>query len=439
MPIERLWPSIEVLSEEYVLVQAWKKTATHIRYHNWYADTLALDRAAVNLPQFLSELRDAVRRPLEWRNAPLRMVPAPKSQRWRVAKTTGLWGPVGGDKGVKLRPLAHAELKSQVLATAIMMCLADRVETAQRDPRLDIDNADARRSLVSYGNRLFCDSVGGELRHRWGSSKLYRGYYQDYQRFIQRPELVAETVEPGIGKRMVIVHSDLKQFYDRVEVSQFRTKLNELLEPSDDPQFGELVARVMSWQWDPRDYAEVAGYARQAGIDDFSSIALPQGLVAAGFFANAFLLDFDQELRNAIGSEFVYGLHLVDVARYVDDLRFVFEAADELSLPEIEQLSHRAIQAVLDRAAPGLQVSQEKTLAAALKEGGRPLIRQSRKMARIQSAASGGFDVAGGIEILDAVQGLIRAQERYSEGFCRDSGERLKATFVVGPPQKARE
>ena len=55
---EQLEPSLELLREEYVLVQAWKKTASYIRYHNWFSDTLALDRAAVNLPTFIGELRE---------------------------------------------------------------------------------------------------------------------------------------------------------------------------------------------------------------------------------------------------------------------------------------------------------------------------------------------------------------------------------------------
>ena len=44
---EQLEPSLEQLREEDVFVQAWKKTASYIRYHNWFSDTLALDRAAV--------------------------------------------------------------------------------------------------------------------------------------------------------------------------------------------------------------------------------------------------------------------------------------------------------------------------------------------------------------------------------------------------------
>lgn len=54
MATERLKPQLALLSEEYVLVQAWKKTASYMRYHNWYADTLELDHATVNLPRFLA-------------------------------------------------------------------------------------------------------------------------------------------------------------------------------------------------------------------------------------------------------------------------------------------------------------------------------------------------------------------------------------------------
>ena len=103
---EQLEPRLELLREEYVLVQAWKKTASYIRYHNWFSDTLALDRASVNLPVFLGELGERLQSSESWQNDPLRIVPAPKSQRWRARE--GVWEPV--EKGVtsaRLRPLAH--------------------------------------------------------------------------------------------------------------------------------------------------------------------------------------------------------------------------------------------------------------------------------------------------------------------------------------------
>jgi hypothetical protein len=58
-----LEPRIELLKEEYVLVQTWKKTASYIRYHNWYADTLTLDHIAVNLTQFLAEIAAQLKTP----------------------------------------------------------------------------------------------------------------------------------------------------------------------------------------------------------------------------------------------------------------------------------------------------------------------------------------------------------------------------------------
>lgn len=35
-----LVPTIECLADETVLIQAWKKTSSYIRYHNWFSDTL---------------------------------------------------------------------------------------------------------------------------------------------------------------------------------------------------------------------------------------------------------------------------------------------------------------------------------------------------------------------------------------------------------------
>src|SRR3546814_7294142 len=90
----------------------------------------------------------------------------------------------------KIRPLAHVSLSDQVAATALMLCLSERAETAQGDPRGSFESPEVRRAVMSYGNRLFCDRAdeGGALVHRWGSSKLYRAYFEDYRSFLQRPE-----------------------------------------------------------------------------------------------------------------------------------------------------------------------------------------------------------------------------------------------------------
>src|SRR3546814_16431468 len=79
------------LSQEYVLVQAWKKAASYIRYHNWFSDTLELDRAAADLPRFVSRLSARLRSG-KYETDELTLVPAPKSQRWQI-EHEGLWKP----------------------------------------------------------------------------------------------------------------------------------------------------------------------------------------------------------------------------------------------------------------------------------------------------------------------------------------------------------
>ena len=318
---EQLEPRLELLREEYVLVQAWKKTASYIRYHNWFSDTLALDRTAVNLPAFIGEIRERLQSLWSWQNDPLRIVPAPKSQRWRVRK--GVWEPFERATWDRIRPLAHVSLSDQVLATALMLCLADRIETMQGDPRRPVNRQESRRQVISYGNRLFCDATGGALRHRWGSAKLYRSYYQDYRKFLSRPEVAAESISAAGGKPLYVVHVDLRQFYDRVHPALLAEAIDRVRREDDDPDFFSLAASVLDWGWDSRDERDIRTYAEQAELEDFTRVALPQGLVGSGFFANIVLLRLDDALRTAIGTEIAPGILLVDSCRYVDDFRIL--------------------------------------------------------------------------------------------------------------------
>ncbi len=52
MPIKQPYPDLELLQEEYLLVEAWKKTVAHLRAHNWFADTLEIDRASAEFLSF---------------------------------------------------------------------------------------------------------------------------------------------------------------------------------------------------------------------------------------------------------------------------------------------------------------------------------------------------------------------------------------------------
>lgn len=435
----RLHPQKELLYEEYLLVQAWKKSASYIRYHNWFSDTLELDRAAVNLPSFLAEIRERLQTPGQWQNDPLRIVPAPKSQQWRVHTETGAWGPLKkGVTGAKLRPLAHVSLSDQVVATALMLCLADRVETLQADPRSPIHEEHMRRRIVSYGNRLLCDTIDGALVHRWGSTKLYRTYYQDYRTFLKRPEVVARGRLDDNGHQVVVVHADIRQFYDRVRPPLLADALDQLRLETDDPGFYDLLKSMFDWQWSSHDEREVGIYSQQAGLDDFKRIALPQGLVASGFFANVVLFSFDEQLRRLIGTKIEEGIQVVDACRYVDDLRITVsvEPNSHATPDECKKLISEILTRLLDQGTTGLELSAGKTKVSAFGSEERPTVRQSMRMNRIQSAVSGGFDAIGGEEILEAIKGLLRSQEALS--ISDDSGWDMSPVPDVGDETVAR-
>ena len=269
-----LVPTIECLADETVLIQAWKKTSSYIRYHNWFSDTLELDRTAVNLREFIANISTEIKSEGPLISDPIRMVPAPKSQQWKI-ESGGQWKPVDGNGDTaKIRPLAHVSLRDQVIATAMMMCLGDRVETRQGDPATPLDSAKLH-TVVSYGNRLFSDFDNGQANQRWGSGTLYRGFYEDYQTFLTRPEDVAERIHKG-HPRTLIVQSDLRQFYDRVTADLLHKSISSLQEDAGEAAFFERVTGFVKWKWSNSDLKEVDIYAKQSGIPDFSKIVLPQ-------------------------------------------------------------------------------------------------------------------------------------------------------------------
>jgi hypothetical protein len=338
-------PEFPYLSDTAVLVQAWKKAHAYVRQHNWYADSLELDESTIKLKQTVNEWANALKRGTyrKFRPELLRAIPAPKTTKWDVTKG---WRPEKGEDEIRLRPLAHASIRDQSLAVAFLICLANTVETVQGNPELDV-NLVNRSKVVSYGHRLVTTWSGSNARFRWGNAKLYRQYYSDYQTFVKRPELICEQFFPG-SNGWAVVQADLSQFYDRVQRSVLIDKLKQLVasETQGDPdkRFFIALERLFDWQWHPDDLSlatDVCGAPNGDG--------LPQGLAASGFFANAYLLDFDNELVGCfdkpIRSEFQW--HLVDYSRYVDDMRFVVRlnaAAPEVMVKELET----AIQAILE-------------------------------------------------------------------------------------------
>ena len=49
--------------------------------------------------------------------------------------------------------------------------------------------------------------------------------FEDYRTFLQRPDAVADTLDDSGHVHAVVVHSDLRQFYDRVAPQLLAEKL----------------------------------------------------------------------------------------------------------------------------------------------------------------------------------------------------------------------
>ena len=422
-------------------MQAWKKTSAHLRYHSWYADTLGLDIESLRIPEFIRQIQERLENPDSFEPKPLKLVPAPKNQRW--AYVNDEWSPQEKNIDKKLRPLAHADFQDQVIATAMMLCLADRVETRLGDPRLSVAKKENRKQTLAYGHRLFCDDEGdAQLRHRWGSSKLYRSFFQDYQTFLERPKVAAKELRRNNGNgegeiEIAIVQSDLSKFYDRVRPALLHSKLSLLKREDDEEPFFQLAERLLDWRWVKSDSAWTERYADQHGILKFGEVALPQGLVASGFFANIALLDFDNALRSLIGKVIDEDLRLTlyDACYYVDDFRIVLEVPKESAQVDESKVQNRVasmLQKTLEATAPGLEVSKEKTEATIEGRDKRFLLRQSREAARIQTQVSGTFDMLHGTELIGAIEGFFHTQQRYSTTDSKEAD-----SLLVGVPDMA--
>jgi hypothetical protein len=411
-------------------MQAWKKTSAYLRSHSWYADTLGLDYESLRLPQFIREIQVRLQDPENWKSKPLELVPAPKNQRW--AYHNEKWEPREKNIDRKLRPLAHLDLQDQVVATAIMLCLADRVETAMGDPRLPINKAENRRQVLAYGHRLFCDlNDNNELVHHWGSAKLYRQFFQDYQTFLERPKVVAKSLQNEGNYDIAIIQSDLSKFYDRVRPELLHKKLCKFKYNFNEDAFFNLAERVFDWRWSDRRRAD--RYAKDHKISNFGLVALPQGLVTAGFYANVVLNDLDIALREGMGqtlpdSEMV----LEDACYYVDDFRIVLKIPKNMQEDDVKSKSIEWLQVLLDRHVSGLKISEDKTVVTVEGRDKRFLVMQSREANRIQSQVSDTFDMLHGTELIAAIEGFFHTQQRYSTEL--DPEKKDDSGLLVGVP-----
>ena len=211
---QKLEPKIDYLSDEVIIAQAWKKTHTYMRTHNWYADTLALDVSALGLESNAESWAKQVGDD-SFNLYPMELIPAAKSEEWIVDSNKG-WIPkayaeqkceqlskfvskeiqncpnspvdqyckkdkeleVHRKENPPLRPLAHLTVRDQTWATAAMLCLADIVESAQGDCSENNFQLHDLKNVYSYGNRLLCDWKGKSAWYSMGQqSDLQKVFY----------------------------------------------------------------------------------------------------------------------------------------------------------------------------------------------------------------------------------------------------------------------
>ena len=151
-------------------------------------------------------------------------------------------------------------------------------------------------------------------------------------------------------------------------------------------------------------------------MEGFERVALPQGLVASGFFANVVLRDFENALRKSIDTPLSPSgsTHLLDACYYVDDLRLVLRVQKRVDEKVIEKEVCEWLQKLLISTAPGLLVEQSKTKATVEGREKRFLVQQSKAATRIQNEVSGTFDMLHGTELIGAIEGFFHTQQRYS-------------------------
>lgn len=350
---ELLAPKVDNLTDQIVLAQAWKKSHTYISRHNWYADTLELDCSAIDLERHLDDWRAALVNGI-YKPAPCWVVPAPKSSPWIFSSDLpGGWGPkpepLGDELNKKssrvLRPIAHLGIREQTVATAVMLCLANCIESAQGNTEKNALDA-ARSNVFSYGNRLYCqwNGAGTRARFSWGNSDMYSRYFKDYQQFVARPNEISRRVdrEKKDGDLVYVAKFDLSAFFDSIdldrlvkclrrEYAEYRKEDTSL--PRADAAFWTLTRKIFDFSWRPEDAAHA-----QLFRNGVLPKGLPQGLVASGFFANAYMLDFDRLMSAALNQLVIdngIAVQVHDYCRYVDDIRLVISVrADESAAAE---------------------------------------------------------------------------------------------------------
>jgi hypothetical protein len=416
--LEILKPTADYLTHPLVLAQAWKKSHQYIRRTSWLADTFDLDRSAILLDENLKYWASDLKKTDNY-FSPLSLVPAPKTDSWgfhRISHaedlknseyelgdyllegTEYIWAPLDIKKPSRLRPLAHVGIREQTYMTALMMSVANKVETLQGNTSTLFENVH-EKNIVNYGNRLYCNFIDDYALFSWGSSNTYSQYFEDYKRFLERPKYFARQERQSIMPDEVIyeVHLDFKQFYDCVNRDQLIRKIKSIADGSD-KVFDGVLSNFRDWKW--KEGTKELYEAACLSDEGIKLEGIPQGLVSGGFWANVYLMDFDEWLANQINKELCEGIRLVDYCRYVDDMRLVIASIG--GKEPIEEFISNSIGEQLNNL--GLKLNPDKTKIETFKK---PVTNVSVKLKSIQEKVSGPLSANELDEQLGHLEGLI--------------------------------
>ncbi|MEZ2600586.1 RNA-directed DNA polymerase [Kluyvera intermedia] len=449
---KNIQPKGSFIVDEVILINAWKKSQQYIRSVSWYVDYLDLDRSAVELEIRIEQLQRKVSKKKYVPRA-LELIPAPKAKKWSFQMNGDddskerIWRPEDFHKRKKtneiiqpLRPLAHISIDDQTLYTALMMLMANKVETLQSDPSLSYENVHAAK-LINYGNRLHCSYKNSLAFYSWGNSAVYSKFFKDYQRFLNRPKFFGKKAArlKKDDERIYEVQLDFSKFYDSIDRDKLVLKIKELIcsitsEKKIDPIIESILVQFKNWEWTESSCLLYKSTCANDIVPDLKiGKGIPQGLVAGGFFANIYMLDFDAYISDVIGS----GLDdnntiiLVDACRYVDDLRLIIKCKNTHDENSILSAIYAKLSSIIEELSLHFQSKKTK-----IKIFNHKVDAISTKLSDIQDKVSGPLTMSELDEQLGHLEGLVELSDNLNFEINDDvnkninSLERIDKTFV---------
>jgi len=425
---QNLRPSESFITDDVILINAWKKSQQYIRSISWYVDYLDLDRSAVELEERINKLKKDLKNK-EYTPKALDLIPAPKANKWlfhsdpNSAFEQNIWRPEDFFKENKpskilqpLRPLAQVCIDDQTLFTALMMLMASKVETMQGDPSLSYENAH-NCNLVNYGNRLHCTYIDSVAKYSWGNSNVYSKFFKDYQQFLNRPKFFGRKAVrlKKDDEQIFEVQLDFSKFYDSIDRAKLVVKIKNIitsitLEKKVDPTINYILNQFKGWKWTADSKKLYKETCSNEVVPELKvGKGIPQGLVAGGFFANIYMLDFDYFISNLIGHSLDDDgdIILIDACRYVDDLRIILKVKKSYNNEDvILDIINKKLRPIIDEMSLHFQPNKTK-----IKIFNHKVDAVSTKLSDIQDKVSGPLTMSELDEQLGHLEGLVELSD----------------------------